>query len=411
LPSRDASGLSHGSRRTTSGRFMLKDFSPQAFTMGLLAAFVGFASSFAVILQGLTAVGASPPEAASGLAALSVAMGVLGIILSVWTRMPVSVAWSTPGAALLVGTGAVVGGFGVAVGAFLAANLLIVVAGLVRPVGNAVTKIPQAVASAMLAGVLMELCFAPVKAVVADPYAGLLIFAAWAIAGAWNRLMAVPAALAAFALITLVNFPADAFSSLPAASLPFQWVMPGFSWQSMISVAVPLFFVTMASQNIPGITVLKVNGFEPPPGPLLAGTGIFSILSAPFGGHGVCLAAITASMCAGPDAHSDARRRYWSAIIAGIFYVLFGLFTGFITWFVAQAQPILIEAVAGLALFGAFSASASAAFKDPDTREAAAVTFMVTASGQSFAGVSGAFWGLLAGVAVFLLKKLIHPKA
>ena len=384
---------------------MLKDFSPQAFTMGLLAAFVGFASSFAVILHGLTVVGATPSQAASGLAALSVAMGVLGVILSVWSRMPVSVAWSTPGAALLAGTGAVAGGFGVAVGAFLAAGLLVVVAGLVKPVGNAVTRIPQAVASAMLAGVLMELCFAPVKAVAADPYAGLLIFAAWAVAGAWNRLMAVPAALAAFALVTIFQFPADAMASLPTASLPFEWVVPAFSWQSMISVAVPLFFVTMASQNIPGITVLKVNGFEPPPGPLLAGTGFFTMLSAPFGGHGVCLAAITASMCAGPDSHPEPRRRYWSAIIAGGFYILFGLFTGLITWFVAQAQPILIEAVAGLALFGAFSASASSAFKDVETREAAAVTFMVTASGQSFLGVSGAFWGLAAGIAVYLVRR------
>lgn len=389
---------------------MLKDFSPQAFTMGLLAAFVGFASSFAVILHGLTVVGATPGQAASGLAALSVAMGILGVILSVWTRMPVSVAWSTPGAALLAGTGAVAGGFGVAVGAFLAANVLVVIAGLVRPVGNAVTKIPQAVASAMLAGVLMELCFAPVKAVAAHPAAGLAIFAAWAIAAAWNRLMAVPAALLAFAAVTVSQFPAGAFASLPATSLPFEWAMPGFTWQSMISIAVPLFFVTMASQNIPGITVLKVNGFEPPPGPMLAGTGVLSILSAPFGGHGVCLAAITASMCAGPDAHPEPSRRYWSAIIAGIFYILFGLFTGFITWFVAQSQPILIEAVAGLALFGAFAASASAAFKDPDTRDAAAVTFMVTASGQGFAGVSGAFWGLLAGIAVYALGKGMKRK-
>lgn len=390
---------------------MLKDFSPQAFTMGLLAAFVGFASSFAVILQGLTAVGATPAEAASGLAALSVAMGLLGVYLSLRNRMPVSVAWSTPGAALLAGGGAVAGGFSASVGAFLVAGLLVVVAGLVRPVGNAVTRIPQAVASAMLAGVLMELCFAPVKAVAVDPAAGLIIFAAWAVVGAWKRLMAVPAALVAFAGLTILHFPPDALSSLPASSLPFQWVMPAFSWQSMVSIALPLFFVTMASQNIPGITVLKVNGYEPPPGPLLAGTGLFSVLSAPFGGHGVCLAAITASMCAGPDAHPEPNRRYWSAIVAGLFYVLFGLFTGFITWFVAQAQPILIEAVAGLALFGAFSASASAAFKDVETREAAAVTFMVTASGQSFLGISGAFWGLMAGVAVYAVASGIRRKA
>lgn len=390
---------------------MFKDLSPQAFTMGLLAAFVGFASSFAVILQGLTAVGATPMQAASGLAALSIAMGILGVILSVWTRMPVSVAWSTPGAALIAGGGAVVGGFPVAVGAFVVAALLVIVAGLVRPFGNAVSKIPQVLASAMLAGILMELCFAPVKAVAQFPAEGLAIAAAWAIVGAWKRLLAIPAALFTFVVITILHFPAGGLSGMPGFGFDAASIIPQFSWASIISVAIPLFFVTMASQNIPGIAILQVNGFSPPPGPLFASTGLFSLLAAPFGGHGVCLAAITASMCAGPDAHIELKRRYWSAIIAGVGYVVFGLFTGLITWFVSKSEPVLIEAVAGLALIGALAASAGAAFRDAETRDAAAVTFLVTASGQSFGGVSGPFWGLLAGGAVLFFRRVFAAKA
>lgn len=384
---------------------MFKDFSAQAFTMGLLAAFVGFASSFAVILQGLAAVGASPAEAASGLAALSISMGLLGIILSVWLKMPVSIAWSTPGAALLAGTGALAGGLPAAIGAFIVSALLVMAAGLIRPFGNAVSKIPQALASAMLAGIIMELCFAPVKAVGADPVSGLVIALSWAVAGAYKRLLAVPAALLAFAVITVLHFPEGALSQMPGFGLDVLWITPHFDWQSFISVALPLFFVTMASQNIPGIAIMQVNGFSPRPGPLFVSTGLFSLFSAPFGGHSVCLAAITASLCAGEDAHREPQKRYWSAIVAGVAYVIFGLFTGIITWFVAQSEPVLIEAVAGLALIGALGASASSAFKDPGTREAATVTFLVTASGLSFGGISGAFWGLIAGGLVLALNK------
>lgn len=390
---------------------MYKDFSPQAFTMGLLAAFVGFASTFAVILQALTAVGATPEQAALGLAALSIAMGTLGVILSVWTKMPVSVAWSTPGAALIAGGGAVAGGFSAAVGAFVVAALLVIAAGLIRPFGNAVSKIPQVLASAMLAGILMELCFAPVKAVAEFPVEGLAIAGAWAIVGAWKRLLAIPAALVVFAIVTILHFPAGGLSGMPGFGFDAGFVVPQFSWASIISLGIPLFFVTMASQNIPGIAVLKVNGFSPPPGMLFASTGLFSLLSAPFGAFGVCLAAITASMCAGPDAHLEPKRRYWSSIVAGIFYIVFGLFTGLITWFVSKSEPILIEAVAGLALIGALAASAGAAFREPATRDAAAVTFLVTASGQSFVGVSGPFWGLVAGLAVMALNKVMVGKS
>lgn len=388
---------------------MLRDFSPQSLFMGLLTAFVGFASSFAVILNGLSAAGASQAEATSGLMALSVSMGVCAIVINLRTRLPVSVAWSTPGAALLASTGIIEGGFPAAVGGFLLCALLIILAGLWKPLGRMVAAIPAPLANAMLAGVLIVLCFAPARAIAFDPLLGLPILLAWAIAGRFNRLLAVPAALVAFTLVIAfgVEMPVGAFSRLADGLVPQPvLVMPVFNVASLVSIALPLFIVTMASQNIPGIAVLKVNGFEPPPGPLFAATGLFSGLATPFGGHAINLAAITAAMCAGTDAHADPARRYWASLVAGITYILFGLLAGAVTAFVSLAPPVLIEAVAGLALIGAFSGSAMTAFREPETREAAAITFLVTASGVSFAGISGAFWGLLAGGLMLLLGKI-----
>lgn len=389
---------------------MIKDFSVQSLFMGCLAAFVGFASTFAVVLHGLQAVGASDVEAASGLMALSISMGVCAIILGFATRLPISIAWSTPGAALLASTGAVEGGFPAAVGAFLVCAALIVVAGLFRPLGRAVAAIPPSLANAMLAGVLLELCFAPVKAIAFNPWFGLPIVIAWIVVGAIKRLWAVPAALLAFVLVLAfgIKIPEGALASLEHSLLPnLEFVRPVFTVAGLVSIALPLFIVTMASQNIPGIAVLKVNHYDPKPGPLFAVTGLFSLLSAPFGGMVVNLAAITAAMCAGYDAHDDPKRRYWAAIVAGMVYVVFGLLAGVVTAFVALAPPILIEAVAGLALVGALSASAMAAFQHAESREAAAITFLVTASGVSFAGISGAFWGLIAGGLMMTLSRAV----
>ncbi|WP_371075885.1 MULTISPECIES: benzoate/H(+) symporter BenE family transporter [unclassified Sinorhizobium] len=390
---------------------MLKDFSVQALFMGCLTAFVGFASSFAVVLHGLQAVGATDAQAASGLMALSISMGVCAIALSALTKLPVSIAWSTPGAALLASTGAVEGGFAAAVGGFFLCAALIIIAGLFRPLGRAVAAIPAPLANAMLSGVLIGLCFAPVKAIGFSPLLGLPIVLTWIVVGAFKRLWAVPAALAAFALVLAfgVDIPQGALSSLERSLIPtIEIVPPVFNFAGFVSIAVPLFIVTMASQNIPGIAVLKVNHYDPKPGPLFAVTGLFSVLSAPFGGHAVNLAAITAAMCAGPDAHPDPARRYWAALVSGIGYVVFGLLAGAVTAFVALAPPILIQAVAGLALVGAFSSSAMAAFQPQESREAAAITFLVTASGVSFAGISGAFWGLVAGGLMLALARFVQ---
>ncbi|MBT9372447.1 benzoate/H(+) symporter BenE family transporter [Rhizobium sp. CSW-27] len=388
---------------------MLKDFSVQAMVMGLLAAFVGFVSSFAVIMQGLSAMGAGAEQVASALLVLSVLMGVLGILLPLWHRMPISIAWSTPGAALLTSVGLIEGGFPAAVGAFILCAGLIVFSGLFSPLGRAIRMIPAPLANAMLAGILVNLCLAPVKAVAFDPWLGLPIVATWMLVVIWKRLWAVPAALGAFALVLVfgVDLPPDVLARLGQSVHPqFLLVAPVFTLHGFISVAVPLFIVTMASQNIPGIAILKVNGYEPAPNPLFVASGLFSGMAAGFGAVPVNLAAITAAMCASEEAHHDPQRRYWSAIVAGIAYILFGLLASGIIAFVALSPPILLQAVAGLALVGAFSNAAQAAFRDAETREAAAITFLVTASGSAFAGISGAFWGLLAGAAMLGLKRV-----
>ena len=384
---------------------VLRELAPSAVFTGLLVAFVGFASSFAVVLEGLTAAGANAGRAASGLMALSVAMGVAGIVLSLRSRVPVSVAWSTPGAALLVATGDA-GGFGVAVGAFLLCGAMLVAAGLWRPLGRAVAGIPSPLANAMLAGILLGLCLAPFRAIAEMPGAGLAILGAWVAGGLVHRLLAVPAALLAFVAVVGFMVEPEAVAMLGDGVVPEAVVVrPVFTVAGMLSIAVPLFVVTMASQNVPGVAVLKSYGYPLAPGRWFAVTGGVSVLAAPFGGHAVNLAAITAALCAGEDAHSDPGRRYWAAVVAGAGYVALGLASGAVVGFVALAPAVLVQAVAGLALIPAFAGAAVGAFQETETREAAAVAFLAAASGVSLFGVTGAFWGLLAGGAVMALRR------
>ena len=380
----------------------------QSVFIGLLAAFVGFTSSFAVVLQGLRGVGASDAEAASGLLAASIAMGVCGIVLSLKSKMPVSVAWSTPGAALLASSLPTEGGFTDAIGAFLICGLLIVICGIWRPFQNLVAAIPTALANALLAGILLSLCLAPFRAIAFDPLLGIPIFAAWVLGNQINRMLGVPAALLAFCLVVGfgVDVAPDWQSTLSASIVPSPVVMaPTFSPEAFLGIALPLFIVTMASQNIPGVAVLKANDYEPDLGSALRWTGGFTAIGSFLGAHAVNLAAITAAMIAGEEAGPDREKRYVAAIVCGLGYVVFGLFAGLTTAFVSLAPSILIEAVAGLALFGAFTASAVASFKHEETRMAAAVTFLASASGMSLFGISGAFWGLLAGGAMLALLK------
>lgn len=376
----------------------------QPIFSGVLASIVGSASSFAIVLQGFLAVGATQEQAASGLFALSLSMGIVGIVLGAVTKMPLAIAWSTPGAALLIATGSVTGGFSAAVGAFILAALLVVIAGFSRTFGRAVAAIPMPLASAMLAGILFNLCLAPVRAVGEMPMLALPIVLVWALLLRFARVWAVPAAVGVTAVMIGI------FTNLPADLLANPWpspvfVTPTLNLDAVIGIAIPLFVVTMASQNIPGLAVLRSNGFEPDVRPVFVSTGIVSALGALIGGQLINLAAITAALCAGPDAHPDRSKRYVAAIAGGFAYLLFALGAGAAAAFISAAPPILIEAVAGLALIGALATSLTGAVADEEFRLPAVLTFVTAASGLTLFGIGAAFWGLIVGGAVYLLLR------
>lgn len=382
-----------------------RDSSLQASAAGVLAAFVGFASSFAVILQGVTAAGASPAEAASGLLALLIVCGLFGIVISFWTRVPILVAWTTPGAALLISSPKIAGGFPYAVGAFAVCGLLIMIAGLWPAMSRVVGAIPRSLASAMLAGIVFELCVAPVLGLREKPLFIALILLVWAIVSRLRRPLAVPAAVAVAIGLASLELHDTAALSL---HLSPEWITPRFSFATTMSLAVPLFVVTMAGQNIPGFAVLSIHGYRPRHGRLLAATGSASLLVAPFGAIPINLAAITAAMCASAEAHPDSHRRWWASVVAGLVYILIGLFSGLITTFIALSSPVLITAVAGIALFGALASSLAGATAEPSERDAAMVTFLLSASGLHLLGIGGAFWGLLAGGVVLAIQRFRH---
>jgi len=371
----------------------------QPLLAGLLASIVGYASTFTLVLAGLTAVGATPQQAGSGLFAASVALGILNIAASLRVRIPVSFAWSTPGVAFLATVGGVDGGFPAVVGAFLVAAALIVLAGIWKPFSRAVAAIPAPIANAMLAGILLTLCLAPLRAVEALPQLALPIIAAWVLGMMFFRRYAVPiAVVAAFAILAFnTHLPDGAIAS----GLPMPvFVMPVFTTDALIRVALPLFIITMASQNLPGLAVMKANGYEISPGPWFTLTGLASGATALFGGHTVNLAAITAALCAGPEAHPDPSRRWVATIGAGIGYLILALFAGLAATLIAASPKVLIEAVAGLALLSSLAQALSGALAHDDDRLPAVVTFVTAASGITMFGVGAAFWGILAGIAL-----------
>jgi benzoate membrane transport protein len=329
-----------------------------------------------------------------------VVQGLLSIGLSFRWRQPINIVWSTSGVALLIGTGAPLGGFAVTVGAFIAAGLLVVAAGLWGRFGRAVTAIPPALASAMLAGILLEICVAPVRAVAELPALALPIVVAWALAWQFARAYAVPIAVLVTGVV--VTFA----THLPAGALSDIWphpvfTVPQFVPRVLLSIGLPLFIVTMASQNLPGLAVLRGNGYRIRVGPVFVATGLASLVAAPFGGHALNLSAITASLCAGPEAHPDPARRYIASIVSACMYILLGLSAGFAAAFIAASPPLLIEAVAGLALLGSLGGALASALGTERERIPAVITFVVTASGVSFFGIGAPFWGLLAGGALW----------
>ncbi|MCA1943347.1 MAG: benzoate/H(+) symporter BenE family transporter [Yonghaparkia sp.] len=375
----------------------------QPIIAGVIGALTGFASSFALVIAGLIAVGASPAEAASGLLVLCIAQAVLAGLLSWRFRLPLSFAWSTPGAALLVAAEGTTGSYGAAVGAFLVCGLLIVVSGLWPWLGRAMTRIPMPLAGAMLAGILFPICIAPVTAVVEEPLLAAPVVLVWLLLVRWLPRWAVPAAMLV-AIIGVVISAGDEWMRDASLAPALTLTAPVLDPLVIVSLGVPLYIVTMAGQNVPGFAVLSTLGYRDVPARrMLAATGAATALTAPFGGYALNLAALTAALMAGPDAHPDPARRWVAPIAGGVTYVLLGLGAGVATALVAAAPPILIIAVAGLALLGAFTTGIVSAFEAPETRLTAAVTLIVVASGVVVLGIGSAFWGLVVGALVMLV--------
>ena len=384
--------LSH----TTKGTLIL-----QPISAGIVAAISGFASSFALVIAAFVAVGASDEQAASGLLALCLAIAVVSTVGALWLRIPLAIAWSTPGAAVLLaaaGNGVV---FSDAVGAFLVSATLVVLCGLWPALARAITSIPKPLASAMLAGVLLPICLAPVQAVAQLPLYAIPIVLVWLVLFRLAPRWAVPAAMVAAVIAVLVYAGTDWLGEASIAPA-LVFVAPTFDPFTILSVGLPLFLVTMAGQNVPGFTVLNANGYPPPARFALVGTGLGSAGGALFGGHAINLGAITAAIMSGEESHPDPQRRWVATLTNGLLYIPLGLAAGVAVALVSAAPSILVTAVAGLAVLGALISSVVSAMEEPAHRVTAILTFLVVASGIAPFGIGSAFWGLVVGAIVML---------
>ncbi|HEY4193188.1 MAG TPA: benzoate/H(+) symporter BenE family transporter [Mesorhizobium sp.] len=366
-----------------------------------VAAIVGFGGTLAIIIAAADAVGATQLQTASWVTALCLAMAAETAWLSWRTKMPVITAWSTPGAALIAAST----GFsmGEAVGAFLVTGLLLVITGLFKPLTRLIAKIPGSVASGMLAGIVVTFAIGAVKAIPSDPWLILPLIAAFFVIRLFNPALSVLAVLigggiAAFLTGRVGGLPAPELSTLTL-------IAPQFTLQAIIGLAIPLYLVTMASQNLSGLAVLKADGYEPAPGPLIGVTGLGSILTAPFGASTTNLAAISAAICTGPDVHPDPGQRWKTGPFYALAYLIFAAFGASLVAIFAVLPQSLIVLVAGLALLASLANALSIALKDPQERMAATITFAVTASGLTLFGIGSAFWGLIGGLLVLMLDR------
>jgi benzoate membrane transport protein len=355
-----------------------------------------------LVLAGLRAVGATPAEAASGLLTLCICQALLAIILSLVFRMPLSFAWSSPGAALLIAAHATTHNFAAAVGAFVVCGVLIAITGLWPALTRAITRIPTPIASAMLAGILFPICLAPIEASVKLPLLALPIVLVWLILFGLAPRWAVPGALVVTIIVVGISAGTGwLHGSVVAPQVTF--VPPAFDPLVIVSLGIPLFLVTMAGQNVPGFAVLKTFEYENPPArTMLVSSGLVSAAGGLFGGHAVNLAALTAAIMAGPDSHPDKARRWIATVTAGSLYILLGVGAGLAESLVSATPPLLITTVAGLAMLGALVSSIAASLAEPDNRIVAILTFLVVASGVVIVHIGSPFWGLVVGGIVML---------
>jgi len=388
---------------------MLKDVSLSAAVAGFVAVLVGFTSSVAIVFAAAQALGASAAQTTSWIWALGLGMGLTSLGLSLRYRQPVLTAWSTPGAALLAATSGVA--LPEATGAFVACALLITLAGASGLFERVMDRIPVAIASALLAGVLARFGLDAVGAVKTAPGLVLLMALAFLAGRRWWPRYAVPGVLAAGIALAAAQGRLRWGEVEWAWALPV-WTTPVFSTGALVGVALPLFIVTMASQNLPGVAAQRASGYRIPISPVITTTGIATLLLAPFGGYALNLAAITAAICMGREAHEDPARRYWASAFAGLFYIALGLAGGAVVGLLRAFPRELVVAVAGLALLGTIAGGLAAALKDEHHRDAAILTFLVTLSGLSVAGIGSAFWGVVAGSVCLLVQHYrAHPRA
>ncbi|MBF2085390.1 benzoate/H(+) symporter BenE family transporter [Thermoleptolyngbya sp. C42_A2020_037] len=385
-------------------RAIWQDVSVSAAIAGFVTVLVGFTSSAAIVFQAAQALEATPAEIGSWMGALGLGMGITSIGLSLRYRAPVATAWSTPGAAMLITTAAGVP-MAEAIGAFLLSAVLLTIAGFSGWFERMIDRIPVPIASAMLAGVLFRFgldLFVAMKTQFAITFA---MFCTYLI---FRRVLPRYAVVAALVLGMAIA-AVQGLLQLDGIRLEFAQLIftsPQFTWQSFIGVALPLFVVTMASQNVPGIAIMRASGYHTPISPLIGWTGAATLVLAPFGGYTLCLAAITAAICMGREAHEDPSRRYMAAVFAGLFYLLVGLFGATVGSVFAAFPTELVLAIAGLALLGTIGNGLATALSHEADREPALITFLVTVSGVALLGIGSAFWGLVAGALAIAIRQL-----
>jgi benzoate membrane transport protein len=373
------------------------DWSLSAIVAGFVAVLVGFASSVAIVFQAASAAGASAEITASWVGVLGFAMGISCIGFSWYYKAPILTAWSTPGAALLA-TSLQGVSLAEAVGVFMFSAVLTTALGLSGWFDKLTHRIPLPIAAAMLAGIMLKFGLDIFTSMRTSPILVLLMIGVFLVAKRACPRYAVPLVLSAGVLFCFSQQQLD-FSQVELGLVPLVWVAPAWSWSAILGVGVPLFVVTMTSQNIPGLAVLRSSGYQTPVSPLLSWTGLITLVSAPFGNFSINLAAITAAICSGPEAHPDPAKRYTAGIAAGVFYLMTGLAGATVVALFAAFPTELIATVAGLALLGTIAANLATATIDVQHRDAAILTLLITASGVSFFGIASAFWGLIAGLA------------
>ncbi len=372
-------------------------------TAAIVAALVGIAGALAVVLEAAHALGATPAETTSWVTALFLSMALTAGLLSWWHRMPIITAWSTPGAAVIAATAGTIK-LDAAVGAFLLAGALVVATALIRPLDRAVRRIPTGVAAGMLAGVLLRFVLQMIEIVPEAPLVVLPLVALFLIVRLYSPGTAMLLVIAAGTLLVSALGQIQAWPPLMLSS--FVIVMPRLDFATLIGLGVPIYLVTMASQNLPGAAVLKASGYEPPWSSSLLVTGLASMAIAPVGAHTINLAAITAAICTGPDAHPDPARRWWSGVAYLVIYGGLAAAGASLVALFAAFPSALIKTIAGLGLIGALTGALTSALGDERHRLAAVVAFAVTASGITVIGIGSAFWGLLAGLLVLWLDRM-----